>query len=177
MKNLKKTLLAGALAAAALPTAFAQAGPAAPDVPSTIDPGAGHKVFLVGHAEGTQIYRCTAGSWGFVAPDAKLYGDNGKQITTHGAGPHWTATDGSSVIGARVDGVPKAGTIPWLLLSAKPAPGSPEDGRLSATTFIQRVNTTGGVSPAAGTCTAVNEGEVRAIPYTADYYFWKATGA
>ena len=41
-------------------------------------------------------------------------------------------------------------------------------------TFIQRVNTTGGVAPAAATCNAASAGKVAEIPYTADYHFWKA---
>ncbi|MEZ4736984.1 MAG: DUF3455 domain-containing protein [Caldilineaceae bacterium] len=41
------------------------------------------------------------------------------------------------------------------------------------TTFIQRVNTAGGVAPATG-CAAVNDVGNRAfVPYTTDYYFYK----
>ena len=61
------------------------------------------------------------------------------------------------------------GSIPWVLLTTKGAPGSNGD-RLAGTTFIQRVNTTDGVSP-GGACT-----EDLSVPYTADYYFYKATG-
>ena len=45
------------------------------------------------------------------------------------------------------------------------------DGTLSGTTFIQRLNTTGGTAPASG-CDA--EGATAPVFYTADYYFWKA---
>jgi hypothetical protein len=48
----------------------------------------------------------------------------------------------------------------------------PTPGRLGNTTYIQRVATTGGLSPA----TPCTPGEVKPVDYTADYYFWKATG-
>jgi hypothetical protein len=57
------------------------------------------------------------------------------------------------------------------LKTTKATPGRDGD-RLAGTTFIQRVNTTGGVNPTpGGDCTADLP-----VPYTADYYFYKATG-
>ena len=44
---------------------------------------------------------------------------------------------------------------------------------VAGTTYIQRLNTTGGVAPAAGECNADTLDEVVEVPYTADYYFWK----
>jgi hypothetical protein len=38
------------------------------------------------------------------------------------------------------------------------------------------VNTTGGLAPAPATCTANTIGTQSAVPYTADYHFWKAKG-
>ncbi len=67
---------------------------------------------------------------------------------------------------------PDAAAIPWLLLSA----ASTTPGALGDTTFIQRVNTTGGLAPAAATCTAAAVGTQAEVPYTADYRFWKAKG-
>ena len=89
---------------------------------------------------------------------------------THYAGPTWEANGGSTVVGARVDGVPGApGAIDWLLLRA----ASTTPGQLLNTTFIQRVKTTGGLAPASG-CTAATVGTPRNVPYTADYYFYRA---
>jgi len=157
----------------------ALAGPSPPDVPPAIQVPDGNKPFLVGHATGVQIYACQASgtsfAWTFVAPRATLVGDNGQQIATHFAGPTWQATDGSRVVGARVGSFSvSSDAIPWLLLSAKSTAAGPDGDRLVATTYIQRVNTTGGLAPATG-CDAV--GARSEIPYTADYYFWKATGA
>ena len=41
---------------------------------------------------------------------------------------------------------------------------------MTGTTYIQRVNTTGGLKP-TGSCT---EGAKSLVPYTADYFFYKA---
>ena len=94
---------------------------------------------------------------------------------THFAGPTWQARDGSSVVGSVVDRVTVDATaIPWLLLSAAPGPAGHDRGRLSRTTFIQRIATTGGLAPAAAECSLATAGTRQEIPYTADYYFWRA---
>jgi hypothetical protein len=169
----RASLAAGLLAAALALSPAAGAAPPEPDVPGRIAAPAGNKVFLVGHAAGVQIYRCSGSAWVFVAPRADLYGDNGKLLTTHSAGPSWEAKDGSKAVGARVDGVTvDAGAIPWLLLSATSSPG-PDGDRLAGTTYIQRINTTGGLTPPAADCSAATAGAEREVPYTADYVFWK----
>jgi Protein of unknown function (DUF3455) len=174
MSTLRRaSLAAGLLAAAALalsPTAGA--APPEPDVPGRIAVPAGNKLFLVGHAVGVQIHRCDGNAWVFVAPRADLYGDNGQLISTHYAGPAWEAKDGSKVVGTRVDGVPVTGAIPWLLLSGSASAG-PDGDRLAGTTYIQRLATTGGLTPPAADCGPATAGAVREVPYTADYYFWK----
>jgi hypothetical protein len=167
-------------AVAAWPLAqLGYAGPPAPAVPSAVEVPAGHKVFLVGHAVGVQIYSCnttlTGHQWAFVAPRADLFGDNGKLLTTHFGGPTWRAKDGSAVVGQREDGVTVDATaIPWLLLSAASTAAGPEGDRLVSTTYIQRVATTGGLAPAAADCNDSTAGTTEEVPYTADYYFWKA---
>jgi len=174
-----RLLLAGIVAAAAVLslTQAAQAGPPPPVVPSKIQVGAGNKVFLVGHAVGVQIYSCNGVAWGFVAPRANLYDDHGKLIITHFGGPTWQATDGSRVVGQLVDSVTVDATaIPWLLLSASTTAG-PDGDRLVATTYVQRIATTGGLAPPAAECNATTVGTVAEVPYTADYYFWKHTGS
>jgi photosystem II stability/assembly factor-like uncharacterized protein len=168
-----------AAVAAAVPLAQrAEAQPVPAPVPSKIAVPEGNKLFLVGHAVGVQIYSCKAtdggSAWAPAGPRADLYGDNGKLIATHYAGPTWRALDGSTAVGSvqekeTVD--PTA--IPWLRLSAKGTPGS-DGARLAATTFIQRIATTGGLAPAPETCTADTAGAVKEVPYTADYTFWKA---
>ena len=172
-----RILLLVTVAAAAVAQA-AVAGAARPEVPAAIEVPSGNKVFLVGHAVGVQIYTCNVIAdgyrWDFVAPRASLYGDNGKVLTTHFAGPSWQARDGSLAVGSVVGRAPVAGTIPWLLLATTVTAGSDGD-RLAGTTFIQRIATTGGVTPDAATCNATAAGTTAEVPYTADYFFSKAT--
>ena len=114
-----------AIVAAAFLAQAALAGPPPPVVRGTIQAPAGNKVFLVGHGVGFQMYACNGTAWSFVAPRADLFADNGQLIVTHFAGPSWQARDGSTVVGMLVDKVTVDPTaIPWLLLSASPAPDS-----------------------------------------------------
>src|SRR5829696_6401445 len=92
--RLARLLLTGAVAAAAVAVPFAQTAGAAlqePTVPASIKVEDGHKLFLVGHAVGVQIYTCaataTGQAWGPSTPRADLYDDNGKVIITHFGGP------------------------------------------------------------------------------------------
>ena len=167
----RSLLLAIAFAAAAALPSAAVAGVAAPDVPGAIAVTGDEKPFLAAHAEGVQIYACRSGAWALVAPRATLYGSNRKVIGSHFGGPTWQATDGSSVVGRRVDRVVVPGAIDWLLLSRASSSAGPEGDRLAGTTHIQRINTVGGLSPAAAEC--VTEGQLVEAPYEADYVFWK----
>ena len=156
----------------------AHAKPTAPDVPSDLRVPAGNSVFLVGHAVGVQIYGCTAttagAAWTLLAPRADLYGDNGRLVATHFGGPTWQAIDGSRVVGKKEAGVTVDPTaIPWLKLSAASSTAGPDGERLLGTTFIQRLNTTGGLPPAATQCDPTTVGAQAEVPYTADYYFWR----
>jgi hypothetical protein len=172
-----KLLVTGlAVMAAGVPlSGIATAAPSAPAVPGGIAVPEGNKPFLVGHAVGVQIYRCNGVSWGLFAPRANLYGNNGQLIATHFGGPSWQAKDGSTVVGRRIkDPVTVDPTaIPWLLLERASAMPGADGNRLGGTTFIQRIATTGGLAPAASTCTAETAGDEEEVPYTADYVFWK----
>jgi Protein of unknown function (DUF3455) len=176
-----RLLLAGivaAMAALSLVAQVALAGPPSPTgVPDQIQVEVGNKVFLVGHGVGVQIYTCNGSVWSSAVPRANLYDDNGQLIISHFAGPSWQAKDGSKAVGTVVDKVivdEKA--IPWVLLSATTTPG-PDGDRLVGTSFIQRLDTTGGLTPPAADCNAATAGTVVEVPYTAEYVFWKHTAA
>jgi len=177
------TLRAAAIVAAVAAWPLAQvahAGPPEPAVPSAIQVLGGNKVFLVGHAVGVQIYSCNATPsgyrWALVAPRAELYDDNGKLLATHFGGPTWQAKDGSHVVGVVEDRVTVDPTaIPWLRLAAASTAAGADGDRLVHTTYIQRISTTGGLAPTAD-CNADRAGSTEDVPYTADYYFWKAVG-
>ena len=151
---------------------------APPTVPANIAVPPGNVLYLVGHARGYQIYVCQAQDGGFAwvlsAPWAGLFDDAGNPIAVHYAGPSWTAADASTVVGTRVASAPAPteGAIPWLLLRASSTSGPP-GGTFTQTTYIQRINTTGGLAPSTG-CDAAHVGATVAIPYTADYYFYRA---
>jgi hypothetical protein len=69
---------------------------------------------------------------------------------------------------------PNAGSIPCLMLQAIGSQPGPTGGTmLSRTTFIQRLNTRGGVAPAGGCSTSADIGGQTLVPYTADYYFYR----
>lgn len=164
------TLLLSTLGLAACSTM-----PALVAVPDAIKGDASQQVTMVVPAKGVQIYECRAKQgqagafeWAFVGPEAALYNTSGTQIGKHYGGPSWEANDGSKLVGAlkaRSD-APKAGDIPWLLLTTT---ASGPKGSFSDVSAIQRVNTVGGIAPTAA-CGAGNVGAGARVPYTADYY-------
>jgi Protein of unknown function (DUF3455) len=142
--------------------------------------------FLVGHATGTQNYQCTGNADGTftwkVTPDATLLTDN-KQVIKHSAGPTWAAVADGSAVSKSGDvksaaSPDPANDIPWLLVPVGPAGTSNDPGDLlTGTTFIQRVNTDGGIAPPATDCNpAAANGTPVPVKYTADYYFYRAAG-
>ena len=81
---------------------------------------------------------------------------------------------------------PTVGAIPCLLLQVVGSRVDPngDDTGLSTSTYVQRLNTTGGSAPAtpqagcAQCCAASTDiGHQVLIPYTADYYFFQAQGS
>jgi hypothetical protein len=156
--------------------AQAQALRPAPEVPAVLTVPAGNRLAFYLDATGQQVYVCqqTATGHGFVlqAPDADLYKPNGRIAGSHYAGPTWEALDGSTVVAARVDGVtPDPSAIAWLLLSAVSHTGQ---GKMSKVSFIQRLDTTGGLAPTTG-CDADHVGLIQGVDYTARYYFYEPT--
>ena len=169
-------LCAGLLSACAGgPAAQAYAGKPAP---AALKPADNEQAAFTWHAVGSQIYECRASdkggwAWVFVAPEADLFNQKDEKVGTHGAGPHWTALDGSKTVGtvkARADGERPA-DIPLLLLTAKSA-GMP--GKMAGVTSVQRLNTEGGNAPARGCATQADAGKRVKEGYTADYVFFAA---
>ncbi len=150
------------------------------DVRNPLVPPLGNLPFLAAHAIGTQNYACsstaTGFAWTFTGPRANLYDLRGHVIITHFGGPTWQANDGSKVVGTLAGSqVVDPNSIPWLLLSGKATPAPSGGGLLAKTTFIQRLLTRGGLAPAASTCDARTAGSTAAVPYTAEYVFWKSS--
>ena len=155
---------------------------ARPDVPDNIKAPDGEKIVLLAHASGFQVYTCQLGSdgkpaWALKGPDARLFDRQGSAIGHHHLNPGppplptWKHNDGSEVSGkmmARVDS-PDSDSIPWLLLTATSHSGK---GILSGVTSIQRINTNGGLAPAAASCDDARKGTESKSAYVADYYFY-----
>jgi hypothetical protein len=157
------------------------------DVPAAIAAPAGVTLLRSLHAVGTQDYRCTATAgeagadptfaWVFVAPVADLFNSCGVNVGSHFAvpassppAPEWKyEVDGSSVIGAKVDSAPVAGSIPELLLKENGHDGT---GVFAAVTFVQRLQTVGGAAPAAASCDLAHVDQVEEVAYSAQYYFY-----
>ena len=148
-------------------------------LPATVQVPAGNKVALETVGLGEITYQCTAKKdtagqfeWVFVGPDARLLDRSGKQIGKYYGPPAtWEAMDGSKLTAVQLAVAPNmAGSIPLQLVKGNPAMGS---GAMQGVTYIQRVNTQGGVAPATP-CTAANLSAKQIVKYQADYIFYKA---
>jgi hypothetical protein len=157
-----------------------------PDVPSIIQVPAGNQPFRVAHAVGTQNYVCLSTGWASAAygPQATLFNEDNEQILTHFLSayptgsdaffPTWQDSRDTSIVWANAvkdaKYVPDPTAIAWLLLKVvDSAPGPTGGDKMFGTTYIQRVNTTGGLIPTR-TCAP---GDRALVAYTADYYFYK----
>ncbi len=70
---------------------------------------------------------------------------------------------------------PNAGAIACLLLQAIGSQQGPAGGRImTKTTYVQRLNTNGGFAPASGCSVTSDVGKQTLVPYSADYYFFRA---
>jgi hypothetical protein len=177
----KTPLLLAPLLLACAGTSFAAAHAMAAKVDNAALPegirvpaGEMQKLWTVGAGEITYECREKAGAagqyeWVFVAPVATLKDASGKVVGKYYGGPTWEASDGSKVTGKQVAVAPAApGSIPLQLVKADPATGS---GAMQGVSYIQRLNTKGGVAPSAA-CGMANRGEQQKVAYQADYVFY-----
>lgn len=145
-------------------------------IPDAIKVPAGNSPVLSVHAKGDQIYQCSVNSgvysWQLQAPDAKLFDDEGHIVGNHYSGPVWEYKEGSRVVGqivSKIDVDPDS-SISWLLVKVIAHKGK---GLFSDVSFINRVNTHGGLKPVSG-CDSNHVGAEKRVPYTADYIFYGA---
>jgi len=167
-----------------------------PVVPADIEVLPPNQAFLIGHAFGSQNYECQPSAslgrvaWTLFTPQATLFGEVGNQLITHFNSPNpdegkgaivvratWQDSTDSSRIWAKATGMATVDptAIPWVRLEVVGARRGPTGGdELSESTFVQRVNTQGGLAPTTG-CDLLNDVGRRAfVPYTADYFFYRA---
>jgi hypothetical protein len=185
----------GVVAASMPRTAHADGVPP-PPVPSDIRVPSGNELFLIGHAVGTQDYVCLpAGSgfaWTLFTPEATLLDGEHRQLTTHFFSPDpaeggtvratWQHSRDTSTVWAQVIHHPSTDpafvapdAIPWLLLQTMGVQKGPAGGdTLTATTYLQRLNTAGGVAPSTGCARPSDVGAKAFVPYAADYLFYRS---
>jgi hypothetical protein len=170
-RGLKPAILALFLGLAAPAGVGAGDDARAPDVGEyeELEVGEGYRVAFHTYAEGVQIYRWNGTAWAFVAPEAWLFDQEGEVVGIHYGGPTWESASGSKVVGAVLErATPDPDSIPWLLLGAVETEGP---GIFRRVTYIQRVNTEGGLAP---TEPGDFVGDIARVPYSADYYFYRA---
>jgi hypothetical protein len=176
METLRAQLffLSGLLVAACV--AHAQVAPISPPAGTQgktvhFDGSSTATLVLQARGEGVQIYTCMKDAdwaWKLKAPEATRFDENHHAIGKHFAGPTWRLDDGSEVQGKLLESKQQAGTIPWLILSARPTGG---EGRLSQVDAVRRSETQGGLAPSTG-CDAQHTGVEVRVPYSATYSFF-----
>jgi hypothetical protein len=148
---------------------------------------AGNKLFLGTHGVGTQNYVCRPSGAGVAyvlfTPQATLFSEDGGQVITHYFSPNLSTnppdpnTDPKVVANGAIRVTwqhrdPRA--VAWLLLDEVGVQEGPTGGdTLTKTTFVQRLNTTGGLAPSTGCSSLTDVGNQAFVPYTADYFFYQ----
>ena len=174
MKKLSMIAAAVALSACASAPMMMKIDNAA--LPEPVRVPAGQKLMMSTTGVGEITYECRekkdmagAHEWAFVAPVATLYSGDKKTVGKYYAGPTWEANDGSKVTGKQLAVAPAApGNIPLQLVKTDPAMGA---GAMTGVSYIQRLNTKGGVAPAMA-CDAMSKGKRQQVAYEADYVFY-----
>jgi hypothetical protein len=187
---------AASVVALALPQVASADPVKPPPVPVAISVAGGQKAFFAGHAIGTQNYSCLPASggsfaWTLFGPQATLFDKHDRQVVTHFLSPNpdeagapratWQhSKDTSSVWALAIanstdPAFVETGAIPWLLLQVVGARNGPvgKQHLLTPTTYIHRLNTSGGLAPSTG-CSSIDDVGKRAfVPYEADYVFYR----
>ena len=109
--------------------------------------------------------------------------DVGPKPSRFGDATWQSSLDSSRVWAQKVNGIhagtdascPNTGAIDCPLLQTIGSDEGPTGGKaLTRTTFIQRLNTNGGSAPASGCSVASDIGKQTLVPYSADYFFFRA---
>jgi len=112
------------------------------------------------------------------APQPVAFGNATWQSSFDSSKVWASATPATTVVAGTDQSCPNTGSIACLLLTAIGTEDGPTGGKiLSKTTFVQRLNTKGGSAPSnpATSCLATSDiGRQLLVPYTADYFFYRA---
>ncbi|MBK6356968.1 MAG: DUF3455 domain-containing protein [Betaproteobacteria bacterium] len=131
----------------------------------------GRSVSASNHACREKSDQAGSYAWTFVAPAATLVDASKKDVGKYYGGPTWESKDGSKVSGKQVAVSPATpGNLPLQLVKANQATGN---GVMADLTYIQRLNTVGGIPPSQN-CDRGNIGQEMKVSYQADYVFYTA---
>jgi len=118
----------------------------------------------------------------FLSPDTNPNGNAPKPLP-FGSVTWQSSFDSSKVWAQKVNAIPggsdpiscpNSDAIACVLLQSIGTEDGPTGGKLlSQTTFIQRLNTRGGLAPSDGCSTANDVGKQALVPYSADYFFFR----
>ncbi len=134
-------------------------------------PPTGVEVFRL-EGRGSQVFRCEsqpAGPrWTYRLPEAELRDAQGQLLMRHGVNLSFEHVDGSRLVGDIVDHVPSPNgdALPWLLLKTRVF----GEGALEGITYVQRINTVGGMPPAS--CSSEQLNQVLRVPFSAEFVFF-----
>lgn len=168
-------------------TPYRQAG-----LPDKVKVAYGHDIVWETVGRGQITYECReranvleGAAWTFVSPQATLADRAEKSrnpqagapvavapsLTYAGPPPAFTAPDGT-ILKARLLEAASTGRddLPLQLFRVDPPAG---DGVFAGIMYVQRLATKGGGAPRTP-CARANIGATQAVPYQADYLFWKA---
>ncbi len=175
-----------------------------PPVPADIEVPAGNMAFLEGTPSAPRttsacpaptrprlrrVSRHSGFAWLLFTPQATLFDDHDKQVTTHFFSPNpfengtvratWQhSRDTSTVWGGRAIRLLRPRLRRAGCHSLAPASGGRRPRRthrgdtLTETTFIQRREHGWGVAPSTGCAQSTDVGTKAFVPYTADYFFY-----
>lgn len=178
-----KRFIAAGIATVAASALLAPTALGAP-IPSSLQVPAHNTLARTLHAVGTQTYSCFndgAGgyAWKAQGPYAPLVDSTGAQAgflyDSFGLDPTWQATDGSEVDASPIASVTVSRTaIPWVLFKTTAVRVGGTGWDFVSTTYIQQINTIGGLAPAKKLCNAATWESQARVPFTADYNMYHA---
>jgi hypothetical protein len=124
-------------------------------------------------ARGVQVFRCErrngALQWSYRLPEADLTDASGTVVARHGVDFSFEHGDGSRLLGKVVasEEAPRDGNLRWLLLATR----SFGEGNFTGVSYVQRVNTNGGMPPPA--CDARQLNQLLRVDFSADFVFYR----
>lgn len=151
-----------------------------PRVPPGLVPPVPVGILFGRAAHGVEIYSCEGTpqgpQWGYVGPRVELYDlRTGRLRETHQSYPSFASPDDGSMLQTSVyqEVQVTPGIVSWaLLVTVASSPGPTGYGDLGFVSWVQRLDTSGGLPPTSACVT----GQVTEVPFDALYVFYGDDG-